>query len=135
MTLPPIRIANAAIVRDGELLIVRKKNTEIFIQPGGKIEPGELPISALLRELNEELGITLLPSQLTPFGTFSAAAAHQPERIVESTGFLAEWSGNIEPRAEIEEYAWLPIHNDTAIPIAPLIRDTILPLLRERLGA
>ncbi|WP_456681551.1 NUDIX domain-containing protein [Bradyrhizobium sp. USDA 3311] len=41
---------------DGRVLLVRKKATESFMQPGGKIEIGEHPQDALRRELSEELG-------------------------------------------------------------------------------
>jgi len=54
-----IRIAAAVIVRpDGMTLLVRKRGTSAFMQPGGKIEPGETPEQALSRELSEEIGVT-----------------------------------------------------------------------------
>jgi 8-oxo-dGTP diphosphatase len=40
--------------------------------PGGKIEPGESPEAALVRELREELGVTVVAEQLEPL-TFSSA--------------------------------------------------------------
>ena len=47
----PLKISCAAIVDEaGRTLLVRKANTDFYMQPGGKIEPGELPIDALKRE-------------------------------------------------------------------------------------
>lgn len=60
-----IRIS-AAIIRDeaGRFLLVRKRGSEIFFQPGGKIDDGEDPETCLLREIEEELGIRIGRSQL-----------------------------------------------------------------------
>lgn len=50
-----IRIS-AAIITDenGRILVVRKRDTVHFIQPGGKLDAGESPLAALARELKEE---------------------------------------------------------------------------------
>ncbi len=50
----------------GRLLLVRKRNTLAFMLPGGKAEPGEDPIAALTRELNEELNLSLPANALRP---------------------------------------------------------------------
>ncbi|MET2827115.1 NUDIX hydrolase [Mesorhizobium shangrilense] len=67
----PIRIAAAVIIdADGRLLLVRKRGTSAFMQPGGKIEPDELPINALVRELREELGLVIDPGAPSWLGSF-----------------------------------------------------------------
>ena len=46
-----IRVAAAVVTDDaGRFLLVRKRGTTAFMQPGGKIEPGEDPRAALVRE-------------------------------------------------------------------------------------
>ncbi len=59
---PALRfVAAALIVRDGEVLIGQRRADQpmgpLWEFPGGKIEPGESPQQALIRELAEELGI------------------------------------------------------------------------------
>ena len=56
-----ITIAAALLIApDGKTLLVRKRGTQAFMQPGGKIEPGEAAAMALARELKEELGLSLI---------------------------------------------------------------------------
>jgi ADP-ribose pyrophosphatase YjhB (NUDIX family) len=49
----------AALIRDqgGRVLLVRKRGTRAFMQPGGKRDPGEDDIAAISREVAEELGV------------------------------------------------------------------------------
>ncbi|WP_333937980.1 NUDIX hydrolase [Bradyrhizobium sp. CCBAU 45394] len=83
-----IRIAAALMSRsDGRVLLVRKKATESFMQPGGKIETGEHPQDALRRELSEELGIDIDPSEMTYVGRYTAPAANEPGRQVDAEVF------------------------------------------------
>jgi 8-oxo-dGTP diphosphatase len=60
-TLQPLRVVGALIVRDGQVLICRRSRHQAMPLkwefPGGKIEPGESAETALVRELDEELGI------------------------------------------------------------------------------
>ena len=69
----------AAIITDdeGRLLLVRKRGTDRFMQAGGKIDAGETPATALMRELGEELAIEVLPGDLDYLGRFHAAAANE----------------------------------------------------------
>ncbi|ROO84441.1 ADP-ribose pyrophosphatase YjhB (NUDIX family) [Actinocorallia herbida] len=61
MTTPPIRKAARAILLDPEhrvLLLRYDENGGFWATPGGSLDPGETPQTALARELREELGIT-----------------------------------------------------------------------------
>ena len=81
---PVIRIAAAVVLnRAGHLLLVRKRDTDMFMQPGGKLEDGESGEEALLRELREELGFELTSADLEYVGRFSADAANEPGHRVD----------------------------------------------------
>lgn len=49
----------AAVISNAQdqLLLVRKHNTQYFMQVGGKLEPGEAPEQTMLREIAEEIGV------------------------------------------------------------------------------
>jgi hypothetical protein len=62
MTHTLLDIAAACLLDDaGRLPLVRKRGTRAFMLPGGKREPGESPLQALQRELQEELDLRPLP--------------------------------------------------------------------------
>jgi 8-oxo-dGTP diphosphatase len=131
-----IRIAAALLVRpDGKTLLVRKRATTAFMQPGGKIEAHELPVHALARELEEELGLLIDPAQAEFLGQFSAPAANEPGYIVQADIFQLTIAGEVAPAAEIEEVIWVDPATDPAVELAPLTRDLILPFYRNSLTA
>lgn len=125
-----IRIAVALIVRDnGDTLLVRKRGMPVYLQSGGKIEGVETPKATLAREMHEELGLTIPPSRMTPFGCFEAEAANLPDHIVVAHVFRIQLHDEpITPAAEIQEAIWVPLHEAPALPLAPLTRDHILTL-------
>lgn len=131
MESPPIRIAGLALVRDGALLVVRKRGTARYMLPGGKYETGESALDCLRRELDEELGVDIGALGLAPLGQFAAPAANEPGRTVLSSVFRAAWTGETTPapRSEIEAVAWRPLAEDGE-DLAPLLRLHVLPLLR-----
>ena len=123
-------VAVGMIVHQQALLVTRKRTGLYFTLPGGKIEAGESPEEALIRELQEELSITLAPGFAQAAGVFGAAAAHEAGHQVEAHVFRTPWPGVMAPAGEIEEVAWLPLAATPYLPIAPLIEERILPLLR-----
>ncbi|WP_447747115.1 NUDIX hydrolase [Pseudomonas nicosulfuronedens] len=130
-----LRIAAACLLDDaGRLLLVRKRGTQAFMLPGGKHEPGETSIQALLRELGEELDLHLSPSALTSLGQFQADAANEPGMRVNAQVFVATLPHTVHPAAELEELAWLAPAGDYPQNLAPLLREQVLPALLVHLG-
>lgn len=124
-----IRIAAAVIVRpDGMTLLVRKRGTSAFMQPGGKIEPDEQPRQALCRELAEEIGLAVDPARPVYLGRFEAPAAHEDDRMVEAEIFRLEIAEPVAATAEIEEIAWVDPRAPGPLPLAALTRDHMLAL-------
>jgi 8-oxo-dGTP diphosphatase len=128
MTQPSLDIVTA-VIRDaaGRMLVVRKRGTAIFMKPGGKREPGEDDLTALARELEEEIGGRLVSATL--LGRFEAPAANEPGFTVRAATYLATVKGEIEARAEIEELAWIDPTAPGDIVLAPLMRGVLKALL------
>lgn len=124
-----IRIVAAVIVDEhGRLLVVRKRGTTAFMQPGGKFEPGESPVDALGREVREELGVGV--TDVRELGHHTAVAANEPGHSVAADLFFVRLDGVPQIAAEIEEMAWIDPHAPGDIELAPLTRDTVLELAR-----
>jgi len=131
-----IHIAAALLIGpDGRTLLVRKRGTEAFMQPGGKIEAHEQPVNALARELEEELGLVIDPAHASFLGQFSAPAANEPGFVVKAEIFLLNIDADVTPAAEIEEVIWIDPASDGDLVLAPLTRDLILPFYRASLAA
>jgi len=127
-----IRIAAALLIDPvGRTLLVRKRGTQAFMQPGGKIDAGESPVESLVRELHEELGLRIDPAQAIHLGCFSAPAANEPGFEVQAELYRVDSAEAVAPAAEIEEVVWLAADEAPALELAPLTRDLILPLYRQ----
>ncbi len=100
-TLIPV-VAVALVAADGRVLLQQRRAGRAFAGlwefPGGKVEAGESPESALLREIDEELGVALDPDGLVPL-TFASdprlpPVSRQPHVIL--LYICRAWTG--EPR-------------------------------------
>lgn len=95
-------------IQDQQVLITRSRGKDIYYIPGEKRESGESDAEALIREIQEELSVQLIPASLQYIRTFSAQAHGHPEGVdVKMTCYAAGYEGTIKAAAEIEEVAWL----------------------------
>lgn len=124
-----IKISAALIDDDsGRLLLVRKTGSAWFMQAGGKIEFGEEPVSALRRELDEEIGVRLAGTPPRHLGKFTAPAANEAGSTVEADIFHVRIIGTLAVGAEIEEAIWLDPAQANSVQLAPLTQMHVLPL-------
>src|SRR5487761_1468666 len=107
----PSLVLVAAVVlvdADGRVLLARRPEGKamagLWEFPGGKVEPGETPESALIRELAEELGIDVAASCLAPF-TF-ASHAYPEFHLLMPLYVCRKWNG-IPSAREGQILAWV----------------------------
>ncbi len=135
----PILTVAAVYFEDaaGRVLTVRKRGTEAFMLPGGKLEPNESAAAAAVREIGEEIGAHLDEADLRLLGTWRSAPANEgADTVIVGTVFSAPPLRE-EPVAagEIAESRWVhPADAAGAEDIAPLLRDHVLPHLAARRG-
>lgn len=93
-------VAAAMIDRQGRVLVQQrppgKPMAGLWEFPGGKVDPGELPEAALARELAEELGITIAPTELTPAAFASEGLGER--HLLLLLYILRDWNGVPEAR-------------------------------------
>lgn len=126
--LPPFQTV-AAVISDehGRVLLVRKRGSATFIQPGGKREAGETALQTLARELHEELGVCLCPGSAERLGDFEDRAVNEPGRRVRAEVYRVVVEGIPRPCAEIAELCWIDPRPPHPVPVAPLSAGHILP--------
>lgn len=89
--------ATAIVVRNGLVLIAMDEGADFYFLPGGKIENGELPEEAMMRELHEETGMNLTSAKFM-FNHIGPSNYHYV--------FEVEADGEPAPNQEIEELVW-----------------------------
>jgi len=123
--------AVALVDFDGRVLIaqrpVGKAMAGLWEFPGGKIEPGETPEAALIRELKEELGIETWDSCLAPL-TF-ASHSYDDFHLLMPLFICRKWQGIVAPK-EGQKLKWVCAKElrDYPMPAADI---PLIPILRD----
>ncbi len=111
----------------GRILGARSRGKDVFYLPGGKREPGEADVQTLVREIDEELAVTIAADSAAHAGTFEAQAhGHSTGVVVRMTCYTAEYSGTLAASSEIEELAWLTYADRARVaPVDQIIFDQL----------
>ncbi|TVP73087.1 MAG: (deoxy)nucleoside triphosphate pyrophosphohydrolase [Rhodobacteraceae bacterium] len=123
--------AVALVDSDGRVLLAQrppgKAMAGLWEFPGGKVEPGETPEAALIRELHEELGIDTWASCLAPLSF--ASHAYADFHLLMPLFVCRKWQGELRGRegqtlkwvrpAQLRDYP-MP---EADLPLIPILRD------------
>ena len=127
-------VAAALIDADGRVLItqrpVGKRLAGLWEFPGGKVEPGERPEAALIRELGEELGIEVEEACLAPL-TF-ASHAYEDFHLLMPLYVCRCWQGGVAAR-EAQAIKWVMPRSLRDYPMPPADAP-LVPALIDLLG-
>jgi 8-oxo-dGTP diphosphatase len=132
---PPLVLVAAVVLvdADGRVLLARRPEGKamagLWEFPGGKIDPGETPEAALIRELAEELGIDVAASCLAPF-TF-ASHAYPEFHLLMPLYVCRKWSG-IPTAREGQRLAWVRPARLAEYPMPPADKP-LVAMLRDLL--
>jgi 8-oxo-dGTP diphosphatase len=121
MSNPLVLVVAAALVdADGRVLLAErpagKSMAGLWEFPGGKVEAGERPEASLIRELKEELGITVKEECLAPF----AFASHGYEKfhLLMPLYICRRWEGIVQPQ-EGQRVVWVWPREMANYPVPP----------------
>ena len=123
--------AVALIDRDSRVLLAQrpegKSMAGLWEFPGGKVEPGETPEAALVRELHEELGIETWASCLAPL-TF-ASHSYDDFHLLMPLFACRKWDGTPQSR-EGQTLKWVRANDLRQFPMPPA-DIPLIPILRD----
>lgn len=103
--------------------------------PGGKIEPGETHQQTLIRELQEELDVQVIPNSITFYGEFTNQAYGMPEgTLVTIHCYQAKVNGEFKEHAEIEKLHYFSYQEYLQMPeTAPAVRLIFEDLVKRKM--
>lgn len=126
----PLLVAAAVVLRDGEVLLTRRMKgvhlADLWEFPGGKLEPGESPEAAVVRECREELGVELRVRDI-----MDVTYHRYPARDVLLLFYECELvSGEIQ-HLGVADHAWVRPHAIPDYPLPPADENVVRKLLER----
>jgi 8-oxo-dGTP diphosphatase len=132
----PFLAVSAAIVRAGQILVVRRARPPaegLFSLPGGVVESGETLAQALIREVREETSLAIEPVALAGFReTITRDRDGRVERHFVILPFAARWrAGEVALNEELSEARWLDPAELAGLPTTPGLGEIVATALRR----
>lgn len=124
-----IKKSALAVVKNNRLLVVKPRNSQLLLMPGGKPKEGESAIAALKREIMEELGCGIDGNSISFLGTFEDVAAGHANTKVSIDLYTGTLAGEPKPSSEIEELKWVSAKDALNPFLTPILKKQILPFL------
>ncbi len=126
-------VAVALVDRDGRVLLAQRPEGKamagLWEFPGGKVDQGEQPEQALIRELKEELGINTETSCLAPLSF--ASHSYEDFHLLMPLWVCRKWDGIAQPReGQVLKWVKPAALRDYPMPAADL---PLIPVLQELL--
>ena len=131
MTLPLTLCAAAALIDPDNRILIQERpagkyKAGFWEFPGGKLETGETPEQALVRELREELGITTIEKALFPVSFISWSWPHT--HVLIPVYGIRNWTGDIVAH-EGQKFAWVKPARLRDYNLLPSNESVIAPLM------
>ena len=128
-----ITVAAAIILNQHkQLLLVRKRNTQFFMQVGGKLEPNEAPEQTMIREIAEEISVNAEIEQFV--GRFETRAANEAGHQLISYVYQVNLDQAPQIDAEIAEMKWIDLDDQQTL-LAPLTKEVVIPWCKQYLAS
>ena len=130
---PPLVLVAACALIDsyGRVLIAKrpegKSMAGLWEFPGGKIESGERPEETVIREMREELGVSIQELALTPF--IFASHRYPDFHLLMPLFLCRRWEGTVQAH-EAQEIAWVKPEDLSNYPMPPADAP-LIPRLRD----
>lgn len=137
---PPVLIvvALAMISPEGRVLVQQrspdKAHGGLWEFPGGKLEAGETPEAALVREIREELGVDVATTDLAPLSFASNAPAHGQKMVLLLLYTTKRWCGTPVALEAGTHVDWVAAADLPALPMPPLdipLAKTLISMIAE----
>lgn len=139
-TLVLMPAANGLLVDDdGRVLLCRAASADLWVLPGGAVDPDEPPQDAVVREVWEEVGLHVEPTRC--LGTFGGPAFQVTYANGDRVSYVStiyecrRLGGTLRPDGEeITEVRWIAPADLGTVALAPALRTFLPELLRRRDG-
>jgi len=117
--LSDILVSAVAIIRERRVLMVTARGRDVLYMPGGKIDAGESPADAAVREAREEVSVEIDAEAVDHLFTVVTQAHGEPDgRLVRMHVFAADTGQEPRPSAEVSAVHWVGMESIDRCPPA-----------------